>query len=272
MTHTSSDFSPTFNFGEQTSVHRMGFGAMRLTGQPGNLGPYAHWADGVALLRQAVELGVNFFDTAHSYGPVSNEELLGEALEPFGSQVFIATKAGVSKRANGQIIVDASAGTLQAQVAQSLKALRRERLDLVQLHRVDPNTPIEVSVMALERMREKGLIAHIGLSNVTQEQLDAARKVASIASIQNRYNMMEREHDDLIDYTASLGIAFIPYGPLGAHPMQPGAPLAQGNADSLHTPAQHALAWLLKRSLNMIVIPGTTRIAHLTENVQASRI
>jgi pyridoxine 4-dehydrogenase len=164
MTHTSSDLSSTFNFGNQTPVNRIGFGAMRLTGQPGNLGPYANWTDGIALLRHAVELGVNFFDTAHSYGPVSNEELLGEALEPFGRKVFIATKAGVSKRANGQIIVDASAATLQTQVAQSLKALRRERLDLVQLHRVDPNTPIEVSVLALQRMCEQGLIAHIGLS------------------------------------------------------------------------------------------------------------
>ncbi len=265
----------TFLLAGERPINRLAFGAMRLTGQPGNLGPYADWAGGVTLVRRAVELGVDFIDTAHSYGPVANEELLGEALEPYGDGVVIATKAGVSKRSNGQIVVDASPAALRAQVHKSLKALRRTRVDLLQLHRVDPATPIEESIAALADMQREGLIRWVGLSNVTASQLRTAQQVVKIVSVQNRYNLLEREGDALIDETAAQGIAFIPYGPLGAHPMQQGAPLSQASPLHEHaangTPAQQALHWLLDRSSNIVVIPGTTSMRHLQENVESLR-
>ncbi|MEL7069795.1 MAG: aldo/keto reductase [Cyanobacteria bacterium J06581_3] len=252
-----TSINKTFRLGGELTVNRLGYGAMRLTGQPGNFGPYADWQQGVSLVKRAAELGVGFFDSARSYGPEWTDKLLGEALEPFGSQVAIATKGGVDKPAPGNIQVDGSPATLKTQIDQALLNLKVERIDLFQLHRIDPNTPIEESVGALKEAQQAGKIRLIGLSNVDREQLDRALSVTAIASIQNRFNQEERNQDSLVDYTAEKGIAFIPYGPLGAHPMKQGAVL----------PAQSALAWLLRRSPNIIVIPGTTSIAHLEENI-----
>jgi aryl-alcohol dehydrogenase-like predicted oxidoreductase len=249
----------TYAIGGDLVVPRLGFGAMRLTGQPGNFGPYADWEGGIALLRRAAALGIRFFDTARAYGPGHNEALIAEALHPYADGIVVATKGGIDKLSPTQLVRDASPATLARQIDEARARLRMERIDLFQLHWVDPAVPIEASVGALEAARQAGRIRHIGLSNVTREELDRALAVAPIASIQNRLNSEERESEALVDYTASKGIAFIPYGPLGAHPMQRGARL---------DPAA-ALRWLLARSPNIVVIPGTTSLAHLEENVRA---
>ncbi|MEO1305485.1 MAG: aldo/keto reductase [Pseudomonadota bacterium] len=253
-TSTPSD---TFQLGGDITVNRLGFGAMRLTGQPGNFGPCGDWKGGLALLRRAADLGVTFFDSAWAYGPETADQIVGEALE--GRDVVLATKGGVDKPAPGRIVVDGSPETLRRQILKARLNLRRDSIDLFQLHRVDPKTPIEVSVEALARAQQDGLIRHIGLSNVDQNQLERAMSVAPIASVQNRFNIAEQDDNSLVDFAAENGIAYIPYGPLGANPMQPGAKL---------DPAA-ALRWLLQRSPNMIVIPGTTSMAHLEENITA---
>ena len=249
--------SKTYALGGDHDVNRLGYGAMRLTGQPGNFGPFPDWDGGMAVLRRAADLGVTVFDSARAYGPEYADRIVGEALAD--RDVLIATKGGVDKPAPGRIVVDGSRDTLLRQIDRALVNLRRDRIDLFQLHRVDPNVPIEQSVAALAEARADGRIAHIGLSNITRDQLERALGVAPTASVQNRFNMAETGDADLVDETAERGIAFIPYGPLGANPMQPGAKLAPGEA----------LAWLLRRSPNIIVIPGTTSIAHLEENWSA---
>ncbi|MEL6826994.1 MAG: aldo/keto reductase [Pseudomonadota bacterium] len=247
----------TFRLGGDIAVNRLGFGAMRLTGQPGNFGSYSDWTGGMALLRRAADLGVTFFDSAWAYGPQTADQIVGEALE--GRNVVIATKGGVDKPAPGRIVVDGSPETLRRQILKARVNVRRDTIDLFQLHRVDPNTPIETSVEALAQAQQDGLIRHIGLSNVDQSQLKRAMSVAPIASVQNRFNIAEQDDNSLVDFSAENGIAYIPYGPLGANPMQPGAKL---------DPVA-ALRWLLQRSPNIIVIPGTTSMAHLEENMMA---
>jgi pyridoxine 4-dehydrogenase len=267
MTKLSTMQTRTFALGGELQVNRIGFGAMRLTGQPGNFGPFADWEGGKTLLRHAVDLGVTFLDTARAYGPQWNEKLIAEALHPYAPGIVVATKGGIDKFSPTQLVRDASRTALRQQVDDALKNLKLDRIDVFQLHWVDPNTPIEDSVAVLNDMRNEGKIRFIGLCNVDQEQLDRALAVAPIASIQNRYNIAEREHDKLIDYTSSRNIAFIPYGPLGAHPMKQGAPLAaERGTNTQFKPAQEALAELLRRSPNIVVIPGTTSISHLEEN------
>lgn len=255
MENANTNLERTFALSGTTEINRIGYGAMRLTGQPGNYGPYADWQGGLKLLRRASDLGVNFFDSAWSYGPETADQIVGEALE--GQGVVLATKGGVDKPQPNKIVVDGSRETLLRQIDKALINLRRSQIDLFQLHRVDPNVPIETSVAALLEAQEDGRIGHIGLSNVSLEQLDRAQQVAPIASVQNRFNMEDTKDADLVDYTASKGIAFIPYGPLGANPMQQGATLEP----------KTALRWLLKRSPNIVVIPGTTSIKHLQDNV-----
>lgn len=247
----------TFTFKDGVEVDRLGFGAMRLTGQPSNYGPYPDWKGGVSLLREASDLGVEVFDSAWAYGPEMADRILGEALE--GRDAFIATKGGVDKPAPGHIVADGSRDTLLRQIDKALINLRRDRIDLFQLHRVDPDTPIEVSMEALEEARADGRIGLIGLSNVSREQLDRALSVVDVASVQNRFNREDGDEEGLVDYTAAKGIAFIPHGPLGANPMKRGAAIDP----------REGLAWLLKRSPNIIVIPGTTSVDHLRENVSA---
>ena len=263
-----------FKLGGELEINRIGLGAMRLTGQPGNFGPYPDWEAGKELIRTAADLGIDFIDTAHAYGPGHSERLVGEALVGRAG-VVVATKGGIEKTAPTELKRDASAAGLRRQVEASLKALGVDRIELYQLHWVDPLVPIEASVQALAELRDEGKLRLLGLCNVTQAQVEAALSVAPIASVQNRFNAQEREHDPLIDFTAARGIAFIPYGPLGAHPMKPGAPLAAAKSGSASdpaaagTPAQRALRWLLDRSANVIVIPGTTSIEHLRENFGA---
>ncbi|MGP1354794.1 MAG: aldo/keto reductase [Parasphingopyxis sp.] len=250
----SAPISRSYRFGGERDVNRLGIGAMRLTGQPGNFGPYPDWDAGLALLRRAADLGIDFFDSARAYGPQHADRIVGEALE--GRDVFLATKGGIDKSAPDRMKRDGSRDTLHREIDDALTNLRRDRIDLFQLHWVDPETPLEQSVAALAEAQADGRIRHIGLSNVTREELDRALAIAPIASVQNRFNMAETDAGDLVDYTAEKGIAFIPYGPLGANPMKRGAALSPGEA----------LAWLLKRSPNIIVIPGTTSMAHLEAN------
>ena len=253
----ATEVSRRFALGGDLNVNRLGYGAMRLTGQPGNYGPYQDWQAGLKLLRRAADLGVDFFDSAWAYGPETADRIVGEALQ--GRDLVLATKGGVDKPEPGRIVVDGSRDRLLRQIDKALINLRRDSIDLFQLHRIDPETPLEVSIAAIAEAQADGRVRHIGLSNVTREELDRALTVAPIASVQNRLNMAETAESGLVDYTAERSIAFIPYGPLGANPMQRGATLEPGAA----------LAWLLKRSPNIIVIPGTTSVSHLEENLRA---
>jgi len=250
--------SLTFLLGGDLPVNRIGYGAMRLCAQPGNFGRYPDWEAGKRLLRRAVELGIQFYDTAHAYGPSCNEELLGEALAPYRAGVVIATKGGVEKTAADKVFPDGRPESLRRRCEESLRWLRVERIDLYQLHRPDPNVPFVESVGALAMLRSEGKVRHVGLSNVTLAQIEEARRVVPIASVQNRYNLLERADDPTIDFCAAHGIAYLPWGPLAAKPFAPEAPLAS---------TRGALAWLLRRSPNIIAIPGTTSITHLEENL-----
>jgi pyridoxine 4-dehydrogenase len=269
----------TFTISDDFTVRRCGYGAMRLTGQPGNFGPYVDWEGGKRVLRRVIELGIRFIDTARAYGPGWNEKLIAEALHPYPDDLFIATKGGVVKKSAAERYLDASPDGLRLDCEESLRNLRVDCIDLYQLHWVDPDVPFAESVAGLARLQKEGNIRRIGLSNVTLDQLQEAQTIARIASVQNRYNLAEREHDPIIDFCAAQGILFLPYGPLGADPMKQGAPLASASgalaeiATKLQaSTTQVALAWLLHRSPNIIVIPGTTSNAHLEENMMASQL
>ncbi|MEM7771285.1 MAG: aldo/keto reductase [Cyanobacteria bacterium P01_A01_bin.37] len=271
--------SQPFNLGGDLTVNRLGYGAMRLTGQPGNFGPYADWDGGKALLRRAVELGINFIDTAEAYGPGDNEAIIADALHPYSANLVIATKGGIHKPSLDNIQANGSPEYLRRGVEGSLRRLKRDYIDLYQLHRPDPKIPFAESIKALAELRQAGTIRHIGVSNVSLEQLQEAQAIAPIASVQNRFSLIDRSHEAILDYCTSQNIAFIPYGSLGAHPLRRGAPIAQAEgvlADLAHThgvnPTQIALAWLLHRAPNIILIPGTTTIAHLEDNVKAASL
>ena len=271
--------SLTFRFNNATEVHRLGYGGMRLTGQPGNFGPYQAWEDGKKVLRRALDLGINFIDTARAYGPGWNERLVAEALHPYPEGLFIATKGGVVKKSATERYLDGSPNGLRRDCEESLKNLRVDCIDLYQLHWVDPDVPLRDSVLGLARLQEEGKVRLIGLSNITVEQLEEARSIAQIASVQNRYSVGERQGDSIVDYCTREGIAFVPYGPLGADPMKHGAPLASAEGPLAEigqhlgaTTTQVALSWLLHRAPNILPIPGTTSIAHLEENVAAANL
>ena len=278
MNNTAST-SQTYTIGGNLTVNRLGYGAMRLSGQPGNFGAYPDWEGGEQLLRRAVELGVNFIDTAEAYGAGFNEELIASALHPYKSDLVIATKGGINKPAPDRILADASPEFLRSGVEGSLKRLKLEQIDLYQLHRPDPKVPFIESIGALKELRDEGKIKHLGLSNVTVEQLEQARRIVPIVSVQNKFSISDRSFEDVLDYCTANNIAFIPHGSLGAHPLKQGAPLANAEgviADIANNkgvkPNQIALAWLLHRAPNIILIPGTTTIAHLEENMVASSI
>ena len=269
----------TFLLGGDLPVHRVGYGAMRLCGQPGNFGPFANWAAGEKLLRRAVELGVNFFDTAEAYGPGNNEEIIAAALHPYREGLVIATKGGVTKTSPTTVFPDGRPENLRRACEASLRRLRMDRIDLYQFHRPDPKVPFADSVGTLATLRAEGKIRHVGLSNVTLAQIGEARAIVPIVSVQNRCNLRERSADDVIDFCELHRIAFLPYGPLGAQPFERNAPLTAppGSLAAIATrlgatPAQVALAWLLHRSPNVVIIPGTTVIAHLEEHLAAAKI
>jgi aryl-alcohol dehydrogenase-like predicted oxidoreductase len=262
--------SGTIDLGGELTVNRLGFGAMRLTGD-GIWGPPKDPATAIAVLRRAVELGVNFIDTADSYGPNVSEELIAEALAPYPKNLVIATKGGWNRPGANQWTHDASPAHLREAVEGSLKRLRLGRIDLYQLHVPDPMVPFDASMETLANMQSEGKIRLVGLSNVTVEHIERARKVVPIVSVQNRYSFADREWDNVVDYCEANGIAFIPWFPLGAGRVA--GKLLQRIAQARQVkPIQIALAWLLKRSPVMLPIPGTSSIAHLEENIQAASL
>jgi pyridoxine 4-dehydrogenase len=261
----------TVDLGDLT-VNRMGFGAMRLTG-PGVIGEPADPESSLAVLRRGVELGVNFIDTAASYGPEINERQIAQALHPYPDGLVIATKGGLHHERHGEWIRDGRPETLRALCEGSLRRLRVDRIDLYQLHSVDPAVPIEESVGTLVELQAEGKIRHIGLSNVDARQLAKARRVATIVSVQNRYNLADRYSEGVLDACERDGIAFLPWFPLGFGSLTRGAGrLADVALSRGATPAQIALAWLLRRSPVMLPIPGTSSLEHLEENVAAAAL
>jgi len=254
----------------QRTVQRVGFGAMRITGD-GIWGPPKDKAQALAVLRRAVELGVNFIDTADSYGPDVSEELIAEALFPYPKDLVIATKGGWVRPGPNLWAHDATPEHLREAIDGSLKRLRLERIDLYQLHAPAPVTPFDDSVGALADLQKEGKIRLVGLSNVTREHVERAQKIVPIASVQNRYSFADREWDSLVDYCTEKGIAFIPWFPLGAGKAAHDALTAVAKAHGA-TPLQVALAWLLQRSPVMLPIPGTSSVKHLEENLAAASL
>lgn len=262
--------SGTISLGGELVVNRLGFGAMRLTGD-GIWGPPKDSAAAIAVLRRAVELGVNFIDTADSYGPNVSEELIEDALAPYPAGLVIATKGGWNRPGPNQWTHDASPAHLREAVEGSLKRLRLDRIDVYQLHVPDPVIPLDASIETLANMQMEGKIRLVALSNVTVEHIERARKIVPIVSVQNRYSFADREWDYVVDYCERNGIAFIPWFPLGAGTVA--SKLLERIAKARQVkPIQVALAWLLKRSPVMLPIPGTSSIAHLEENVQAASL
>ena len=258
------------SLGGEISVHRLGFGAMRLTGE-GIWGPPKDRKGALAVLRRAVELDINFVDTADSYGPNVSEDLIAEALFPYPAGLVIATKGGWNRPGPNQWTHDASPAHLRKAVEGSLKRLRLERIEVYQLHIPDPVTSFEASVETLAQLRNEGKIRLVALSNVTQEHIERARKIVPIVSVQNRYSFADREWDYVVDYCEHNGIAFIPWFPLGAGKVA-GQVLDRIAAAHRASPTQIALAWLLHRSPVVLPIPGTSSLEHIEQNVAAGSL
>ena len=264
--------SGTFAIGGDLTVNRLGYGTMQLTG-PGVWGEPRDPDAAVAVLRRAVELGVTFFDTADSYGPYVAEPLLHRALAPYADDVVIATKAGFTRQGPNQWTPVGRPEYLRQQTEMSLRILGVERIDLQQLHRIDASVPLEDQVGELKLLQDEGKIRHIGLSEVSIDEVEAASKVATIVSVQNLFNLARRDAEPLLDYATENGMAFIPWFPLATGKLLgEGGPLAGLAAKHDATPSQLALAWLLHRSPVVLPIPGTSSVAHLEENVDAARI
>jgi len=266
----SANAAGTVSLGGEFTVNRLGFGAMRITGE-GIWGPPKDRTAALTVLRRAVELGVNFIDTADSYGPNTSEELIAEALAPYPKGLVIGTKGGWVRPAPGYWSHNASPAHLRAAVEGSLKRLRLDCIDLYQLHTPDPATSFDKSMAALAELRAEGKIRLIGLSNVTREHIERARKMVPIVSVQNRYSFADREWDFVVDYCEQNGIAFIPWAPLGSGRVA-GETLGRIAKAHRAAPMQVAVAWLLQRSPIMLPIPGTSSVAHLEENLGAAAV
>ncbi|WP_326557830.1 aldo/keto reductase [Micromonospora sp. NBC_01796] len=257
--------STVFRFDQGLAVRRLGFGAMHLPTEPGP----AHEA-ALTVVRRAVELGVTLIDTAYLYGGGANEELLAEALHPYPDGLLITTKVGVARSgAGGEWKLDGRPAVLRTQVEQGLRRLRLERIELLQLHRIDPETPLADQLGTLRDLRAEGKIGRIGLSEVTVAELDQARRIVDVASVQNRYNVLDREHEPVLEACERAGIAFLPWRPVAAGSSGAKAEIAAVAAEVGATPTQVLLAWLLGRSPVMLPIPGTARLDHLEENLAA---
>ncbi len=269
-TAASAAKSGTFPLGGDLPVHRLGFGAMRLTGK-GIWGEPRDRREAIAVLRRAVELGVNLIDTADSYGPEVSELLIAEALHPYPPGLVIATKAGFVRPGPGQWRTNGRPEHLLAAFQGSLRRLKLERIDLYQLHRIDPEVPLADQLGVFKRLHAEGNVRHVGLSEVSVDDIERARKIVPIVSVQNRYSAIDRQHESVLDYCERENMAFLPWNPLGAGAaLRPSSPLARV-AGRLHaTPAQVAIAWLLRRSPVMLPIPGTSSVKHLEENVGAA--
>ena len=264
--------SKTLKLGGDLEVNRLGFGAMRIVGD-GVWGAYKDPEGAKRLLKRAVEIGINFIDTADAYGPDVSERLIGDALAPYARGLVIATKGGLTRQGPGKWAPVGREEYLTQQVEMSLRFLRTERLDLWQLHRIDPKTPVEESLGAVKKMQEAGKIRHIGLSEVKVPEIEQARKVCEIVSVQNKYNLGDRTHEDVLEYCEANGIAFIPWAPVAAGKLaQAGSQLDTMAKQHGATVGQLSLAWLLHHSPVMLPIPGTSSIEHLEENMKASDI
>jgi pyridoxine 4-dehydrogenase len=262
--------SGTFLLGGDLPVHRLGFGAMRLTGK-GIWGEPRDHTEAIAVLRRALELGVNLIDTADSYGPEVSERLIAEALYPYPQGLVIATKAGLERPGPDQWKPNGRPEHLRAACEGSLRRLKLERIDLYQLHRIDPDVPFADQFGTLKRLQEEGKIRHIGLSEVTVAELERARQLLPIVSVQNLYNLADRHSEVVLDHCEREDIAFLPWFPLATGNLaRSGGPLAKAAARLRATPAQVALAWLLRRSPVMLPIPGTSSVRHLEENTGAA--
>lgn len=259
-----------FQLGGDLPVHRLGYGAMQITG-PGVWGAPADPDGAIAVLRRAVERGVNFIDTADSYGPYVSEDLIRQALHPYADDLVIATKGGLVRTGPSEWVPVGRPAYLKQEVEMSLRRLGVERIDLYQLHRVDPEVPLADQVGALKELKDAGKIRHIGLSEVDATQIAEAATVTEIASVQNLFNLTDRHHEDVVDAATDLGIAFIPWFPIATGELaQPGSVLETAAREHDATPAQLALAWLLRRSPVMLPIPGTKSVTHLEENIAAA--
>ena len=262
----------TFKLGGDLTVNRLGFGAMRITGE-GIWGWPPDRENALKILRRAVELGVNLIDTADAYGPETSELLIAEALHPYPNGLVIATKGGLTRPGPGNWVPNCRPEHLKQALEGSLKRLRLERIDLYQLHAVDSKVPIEESVGALKQMQDAGKIRHIGLSNVDPEEIARARKIVPIVSVQNRYNIEDRQSENVLAYCEKENLGFLPWFPVGGSrglkPEHPLSLVAKAHSVSVY---QVALAWLLERSPVMLPIPGTSSLAHLEENVAAAKL
>lgn len=269
---TPAAASGTFTIGGDLTIYRLGYGAMRITGE-GIWGEPRDRAESLRVLRRAVELGVNFIDTADSYGPEVSERLIAEALHPYPAGLLIATKGGLVRPGPGEWVPNGRPEHLRATLEGSLRRLRLERIDLYQLHRIDPEVPAEESLGTLADMQREGKIRHIGLSEVSVAQIEQARGMVEVVSVQNLYNLADRRHEDVLDYCAANGIGFIPWFPLAVGELaRPGSRLDSIARGLGAQPSQVALAWLLRRSPVMLPIPGTGSVAHLEENMAGAAL
>ena len=264
--------NPTWQLGGDLTVNRLGFGAMRITGK----GIWSYPPDrnnALKVLKRAAELGVNLIDTADAYGPETSELLIAEALHPYPKALVIATKGGLTRPGPSQWVPNGRAEHLKQAVEMSLKRLRLERIDLYQLHTIDPKVPMEASLGALKEMQDAGKIRHIGLSNVSPEEIVRARKVVPIVSVQNEYNIEDRRWEKSLAYCEKEGLGFMPWSPIGGgRGLGPENALEKAARDRGASVIQVALAWLLERSPVMLPIPGTSSVAHLEENVAAAKL
>ena len=266
------EMQKTFMLGGDLEVNRLGYGAMRLTGK-GIWGEPADLDEAKRLLKRAVELGVNFIDTADSYGPDVCERLIGETLSPFAKGLVIATKAGLTRQGPDRWLPVGRPEYLQQQVEMSLRFLKTNTIDLWQLHRIDAKVPVEESLAPIVKLKKQGKIRHIGLSEVKPDEIDRVRKIVDVVSVQNIYNVGERQHEDVVDYCEKNNIAFIPWFPVAAGKLaKPGGKLDEISKRHGATVSQLSLAWLLHRSPVMLPIPGTSSVAHLEENMKAADV
>lgn len=268
---TAAEASGTFTFGGDLTVNRLGFGAMRIVGQ-GVWGPPADRDECIRVLRRAVELGVDFIDTADSYGPYISEEIIREALYPYDGLV-IATKAGFLRTGPDVWVEMGYPAYLRQECEMSLRRLGVDTIDLFQLHRIDPKWPLAEQLGELVKLKQEGKIRHIGLSEINVDELKQALQITEIVSVQNMYNLSVRKAEPLVDFATEQGVGFIPWFPLAAGPLAaPDGPLQRIAEEHHASPSQLALAWLLKRSPVMLPIPGTSKVKHLEENVAAAEI
>ncbi|HKH41082.1 MAG TPA: aldo/keto reductase [Solirubrobacterales bacterium] len=269
MTSVTDENAGTIEIGDRR-VRRLGFGAMRITG-PGIWGPPADHDEAIAVLRRAVELGVQLIDTADSYGPEVSEELIAEALHPYPEDLLIATKGGLTRTGPNQWPRDGRPEHLREACEGSLRRLKLETIDLYQHHSPDRKVPYEESVGALKELQDEGKIRHVGVSNVSVEQLETAREIVEVVSVQNRFNLTDRSSQDVLQRCEGLGIAFLPWAPFARGALaEPGGPLDRIATAHDATPGQVALSWLLARSAAMVPIPGTSSVEHLEENLGAA--